>query len=237
MMTKRILEECDYLVAAKIPHCLCVSPTFMTNAWKAWKAPDTAPDDRKVVVRDVKHAMMFLALPLPVFLRADDEVQALLAFALDSNYPFKHPRAWILTPGIFLPMSQWRVSGATGKPTEISDLPTLRARWSPACLLATMGIDILQELGDPNTWTKYLSADEEAVLTVLHASCTPSSLSQTLDIRDLVPSELCGLGPQWYRMRARVRGESSTVPVPLTVARLIASFLKTTLRGFLLDTI
>ena len=79
----------------------------------------------------------------------------------------------------------------------------------------------MHELGDITKWRMYLSKEEHEILPVLLASCSPSTLPQTLAARDWTPTALSKTARQWRGIRVG----SSKHRLPLTVVDLIEMFI------------
>ena len=124
----------------------------------------------------------------------------------------------MLTPGVFMPSSQCRGSG---KHVRISKVPALEEEWSPALFLHEVCGLILSELGDMSKWEMFLTRDERKLLPMLHASCTPRTLPQTLATQEWLPTGVSRLGRQWRGMRVGSSGSR----LPETVLDLLQTFI------------
>ena len=213
----RLIKECALLEQAEIPHCLCIGKVPFPEADPVGDSWLEAP--RTTVLCEVKYPIIYTVVALPVSLcGGNDSVDALVAFVLPPAYPFKPPRAFMLSPGVFMPSSQCRGSG---KHVGISKVPALQEEWSPALFLHEVCGLILSELGDMSKWKMFLTRDECKLLPVLHASCTPCSLPQTLATQDWLPTALSRLGRQWRDMRVGSTGSR----LPETVLNLLQTFI------------
>ena len=104
----------------------------------------------------------------------------------------------MLTKGVFMPSSPCR--GSEGR-ARLLKVPSLWEGWSPVRTLRDVSALIMSELGDPTKWEAYLSTEERNILPVLHASCNPSTLPQTLAVQEWIPTAISKLGRQWREMR------------------------------------
>ena len=104
----------------------------------------------------------------------------------------------MLTQGVFIPTAPCR--GSRGR-VKLNKVPALREEWSPARNLHEVSGLIMHELGDITKWETHLTKDERKMLPVLHASCSPSTLPQTLAVQDWIPTALSKLGRQWRGIR------------------------------------
>ena len=168
----------------------------------------------------MKHPIIYTVLALPASLcGGNDSVDAIVAFVLPPHYPFKPPRAFMLTPGVFMPSaSECR---GRGKPVRISKVPALQEEWSPALFLDEVCGLILSELGDMSKWKRFLTRREGKLLPLLHASCTPCTLPQTLATQEWLPTDLSRLGSQCRDMRVGSSGSR----LPETVLALLQTFI------------
>ncbi len=157
--------------------------------------------DSAVIYVQERKVVVYLDTPMTKESCSQGLGRVLLAFVLPEEYPFKPPKVWLLTKGMFLPYPRYRGF------VPLWEAPMLYS-WSPAYTLALLTAEVMQQL-----------ASSEPLVT-----CTPSTVEETLRARPAW--ELKRMQRQW-KVWAERRFSSDVVKVIEVFLGDLATIFKT----------